>query len=49
MNETETSDRSARHHSLKDWLTDEVRLSLPRYWLLLAAGLTLVLALVAFD
>lgn len=49
MNETETRPQVTSHHSLKEWLTEDVRLSLPRYWLLLAAGLTLALAVVAFD
>ena len=49
MSETETRPQITGHHSIKQWLKDEVRLSLPRYWLLLAAGLILVLALIALD
>ena len=49
MNETETRSQVKSHHSLKKWLTEDVRLSLPRYGPLLASGLILALALVALD
>ncbi|WP_375595732.1 hypothetical protein ABWI00_05420 [Algihabitans albus] len=49
MNEMDTRRESEEHRPLNSWLTEEVRLALPRYWLLLATCAAFALVLVALD
>ena len=49
MNDTDARNDRDGHRSLNTWLREDVRLSVPRYWLLLAGGAALALILVAFD
>ncbi|MGP1253251.1 MAG: hypothetical protein ACTS10_02480 [Kiloniellales bacterium] len=49
MNEIETRPETDEHRPLNSWLTESVRLALPRYWLLLATCAAFALVLVALD
>ena len=49
MNEINARRENDEQQSMKTWLTEEVRLVMPRYWPLLAAFAAVVLLFVALD
>ena len=49
MNDTEKEAESQSTQNMNTWLKSEVRLTIPRYWLVIAGGTALVLLLVALD
>lgn len=49
MNEAETRHEVDGNRPLGTWLGEGIRLSVPRYWILLAACAAVALVLVALD
>ena len=49
MHDTETRHEAGGHRPLGKWLSEETRLAIPRYWILVAACAAVGLLLVALD